>query len=247
MNNDISVVLNCYKRPHTIKMQYEAITNQTLQPKNIFIWQNKGDYENFKPLDLEVANNCATAVSNANFGVWSRFAYALNCRTKYVCVFDDDTIPGKKWLENCYNTIQEHEGLLGTIGVIFQDLDYINFKRHGWDQPNEKTEKVDIVGHSWFFKREWLGAYWREGEMPLHYLSGEDIHFSYALQKYLNINTYVPPHPVNDQEMWGSYSKELAWKLGTESVAISRNYHMSQFGSNLVHYKNKGFKYINNL
>lgn len=245
-NNDISVVLNCFKRPHTIKMQYDAIADQTIQPKNIFIWQNKGDYENFKPLDLGVANNCATAISNANFGVWARFAYALNCRTKYVCVFDDDTIPGKKWLENCYNTIQEYEGLLGTIGVIFNDLEYRNYNRIGWDNPNEKTQKVDIVGHSWFFKREWLGAYWREAELPLHYLSGEDVHFSYAIQKYLNLNTYVPPHPINDAEMWGS-KKDLAWKLGVDAVGISCNYHSSHFGTNLVHYKNKGFKYINNL
>jgi len=159
MNNDITVILNWFKRPHTARMQYEAIANQTIQPKNIFIWQNKGDLENFKPLDLDVANNCVAAVSNANFGVWSRFAYALNCRTKYVCIFDDDTIPDKKWLENFYNTIQQHEGLLGTIGIIFNDLNYRYYDRHGWDNPNEHTKQVDIVGHSWFFKREWLGGY----------------------------------------------------------------------------------------
>ena len=88
MTEDISVIFNWFKRPHTSRMQFEALANQTIQPKNIFIWQNKGDLENFKPLDLEVANNCATSISNANFGVWSRFAYALNCRTKYVCIFD---------------------------------------------------------------------------------------------------------------------------------------------------------------
>jgi hypothetical protein len=39
-----------------------------------------------------------SAYSNYNFGVWARFAFALNATTKYVCVFDDDTLPGKKWL-----------------------------------------------------------------------------------------------------------------------------------------------------
>ena len=28
------------------------------------------------------------------------------------------------YINECYNTIQKHEGLLGTIGVIFKDLDY---------------------------------------------------------------------------------------------------------------------------
>ena len=246
MSEDITVILNCYKRPHALPIQYQALENQTITPKNILIWQNKGDLENFQPLNSNIANNCATSISNANFGVWARFAYALNARTKYVCVFDDDTIPGTKWLENCYNTIQQHEGLLGTIGIIFDDLNYRYYTRIGWDNPNEKTEKVDIVGHSWFFKREWLGAYWREAELPLHYLSGEDVHFSYALQKYLNLNTYVPPHPKDDVEMWGS-KKDLAYKLGVDAVGISCNYHSTHFGSNLVHYKNKGFKYINEL
>jgi len=246
MKEDISVIFNCYKRPHALKMQYNALVNQTLQPKNIFIWQNKGDYDNFKPFDNEIAINCATSISNANFGVWARFAYALNCRTKYICVFDDDTIPGPKWLENCYNTIQKNEGLLGTIGVIFNDLNYNNYIRHGWANPNEETQEVDIVGHSWFFKREWLGAFWRDCDLPLHYLSGEDVHFSYCLQKYLGLKTYVPPHPKNDTAMWGS-QYDSAMQLGVDKVAISCNYHGSHFGHNLVHYKNKGFRYINNL
>lgn len=246
MTEDISIVLNCFKRPHSLEDQYNALANQTLKPKNIFIWQNKGDFDNFKPLNEDIANQCVTSISNANFGVWARFAYALNCRTKYVCVFDDDTIPGSRWLENCYNTIQSHEGLLGTIGVIFNDLNYNNYIRHGWANPNEKIEEVDIVGHSWFFKREWLGAYWRDCELPIHYLSGEDVHFSFCLQKYLGLKTYVPPHPKNDTSMWGSQYNS-AMSLGVDNVAISCNFHGSHFGQNLVHYKNKGFKYINNL
>lgn len=246
MSSEISVILNCFKRPQALERQFKAIANQTLKPKHIFIWQNKGDFQDFQPLNNDISKQCVTTISNTNFGVWARFAYALNCRTEYVCVFDDDTIPGSKWLENCYNTIQEKNGLLGTIGVIFKDLDYTNYIRHGWANPNEKTEQVDIVGHSWFFKREWLGAYWRECEIPYHFLSGEDVHFSYAIQKYLGLNTYVPPHPIQDKEMWGSYD-DTAYSLGVDKVAISCNYHGSHFGQNLKNYKNKGFKYLNNL
>jgi hypothetical protein len=48
-----------------------------------------------------VIENTTSAFCNRNLGVWSRFAYALNAKTKYVCVFDDDTIPGNNWLKNC--------------------------------------------------------------------------------------------------------------------------------------------------
>ena len=30
------------------------------------------------------------------------------------------------------------------------------------------------------------------------------MHFSYMLQKYKNLPTFVPPHPKDDMEMWGS-------------------------------------------
>ena len=241
--NDITVVFNGYKRPANLKEQFDAVTASTIPPKNIMYWQNSMPGVEY---DNNYINKCISSMSNTNFGVWSRFYYALNARTNWVCIFDDDTIPGKKWLENCYNTIQTHEGLLGTIGVIFNDLEYQSYTRYGWANPNNKIEEVDIVGHSWFFKREWLGAYWRDCDLPLHYLSGEDVHFSYAIQKFLNLKTYVPPHPENDKEMWGS-QYDTAMKLGVDNVAISCNYHGSHFGKNLLHYKNKGFKYINNL
>jgi hypothetical protein len=34
------------------------------------------------------------------------------------------------------------------------------------------------------------------------------MHFSYMLQKYANIPTYVPPHPRNNKELWGSTKEQ---------------------------------------
>lgn len=241
--NKISVILNCYKRPNTLRLQIEALKKQTITPSEILIWQNKGDLEDFKPLNGDIQKYCGTAISNINYGVWSRFAYALNSSGDYICIFDDDTIPGEGWLENCINTHNKSRGVLGTVGVIFHDLDYRGYIRHGWPNPNNEIEKVDIVGHSWFFDREMLGAFWREAQVPYHHLSGEDVHLSYAVQKYLGLNTYVPPHPIEDRSLWGSQPDE-AVAFGVDEVAISKNYHFSHFGDNLKYYKNKGFKYL---
>lgn len=246
MKNNVSVVLNCFKRPHTLRLQYNSIVNQTIIPDNIFIWQNQGDAEKYAPLDKEVADICVTSVSNSNFGVWARFAYALNCRTEYILVLDDDTIIQPKFIENCLETMKIKEGLLGTIGVIFDDLDYCRYRRVGWDAPNDNIEQVDICGHAWFFKREHLGAFWRENEIPIHHLSGEDVHFSYAVQKYLNLPTLIPPHPISNKDLWGS-DPNLAWKFGVDNVAISTTCHHQHFGNNLKHYKQKGFRFLNNL
>ena len=118
----------------------------------------------------------------------------MKTTSEYICVLDDDTIPSEKWFENCIHCIEnENNGLYGTIGVIFNDLDYRSYIRHGWANPNEETKEVDIVGHSWFFHRDLLGAFWRESKVPVSHLCGEDMHFSYAIQKYLALKTYVDP------------------------------------------------------
>ena len=200
-------------------------------------WQNKDSDEKF---DYSLLQSCVVTVSNANFGVWARFAYALNATTEYVCVFDDDTIPGSKWLENCLETIDKQEGLLGAIGVIFKDENYINYDRHGWANPNEETKQVDIVGHSWFFKREWLGAFWREAPVPESRICGEDMHFSYSIQKHLGPRNLCSPSPQRTiMEMWGSHPK-LAFEYGVDKNAISVNHHASSFGQSPKDYYQQG-------
>jgi hypothetical protein len=44
----------------------------------------------------------------------------------------------------------------------------------------------------------------RELPDPKYNTCGEDMHFSYMLQKYAGIPTIVPPHPKSDKSLWGS-------------------------------------------
>jgi hypothetical protein len=213
----ITVVLNGFKRPQNLRTQVDAINQQTTRAQTVMLWQNHGT-----EFDEDITSALIYSKNNYNFGVWARFAFALNARTEYVCVFDDDTIPGKKWLSNCLETMSAVDGLLGTIGVVFLNgSSYSPHVRVGWSSPNEKTERVDIVGHSWFFRREWLSYFWRElPPIESSPLVGEDIHFSAMLQRHAGIGTYVPPHPPNDFEMWGSLPNH-ADRLGTDGASIS--------------------------
>ena len=235
----ITAILNGFKRPQFLKEQVEAITNQTVKPKDIMLWQN-----NTEGFDKSLTDTLITATSNTNLGVWARFAFALNAKTEYICIFDDDTIPGDMWFENCIETMKTNEGLLGTVGLIYDTPNgYRPNTRFGWaDINNPETIMVDIVGHAWFFKREWLSAYWRELP-PINLTTvGEDMHFSYTIQKYLGLNTYVPPHPINNKRMWGSLK---GWEMGTEKNALSFDINninlMNRYHNELV---SKGFKLL---
>ena len=87
--------------------------------------------------------------------------------------------------------MHKQEGILGSAGVILNSGIYVDHTRSGWPAKNENIERVDLVGHAWFFKREWLKYLWME--KPATWDNGEDIHFSYLAQKYGNIQTYCPP------------------------------------------------------
>ena len=113
-NPSITVVLNGYKRQEFLNYQINAVKNQTIQPSEILIWNN-GDYIDYGDFD----KNIVIANSSKNFGVWSRFSFALNAETEYICVLDDDTMPGKSFFENCLSTMKISPGLLGARGLRF--------------------------------------------------------------------------------------------------------------------------------
>jgi hypothetical protein len=228
----ITVILNGYKRGSNLTEQIEALKKQTVQPDEILVWYNNpGDND---LINYDIGMEVPVAYCNYNFGVWARFYYALNAKNPYICVFDDDTIPGTRWLENCLNTIGEVNGVLGTVGALYLNplpIEHSSYFEHyirfGWPDAgnNTKTQEVDWLGHSWFFKKEWLSHMFRELPDPKYNICGEDMHLSYMLQKYAGIKSYVPPHPKDNKEMWGSIKgaeyggdSNSLWETNTLSI-----------------------------
>lgn len=239
MDNSIAVVLNAYKRVELLQTQIEAISKQSILPLSIYIWNNSGnkiflDFTPIIPIFIIDANH--------NFGVWARFSFALNLKETYVALIDDDTIPGKKWFENCLNHIGDGDRLLGTRGLRFLSKNnYSPYESFGWDSPNEQLVEVDIIGHSWFFKRTILGPFWQYYDMRYNDdFCGEDIHFSFSIQQ-LGLKSFIPPHKAGLHEEWGS-DPHFAKTFGTADVAISSNPKaISKFTNAYRHYIQKGF------
>jgi len=216
----ISVVLNTYKRLEHLDEQIQSIINQTVRPIQIIIWNNSEKYlENISKYEIPII----VFNSTKNMGVWSRFFASFNCKGEYIAFFDDDTIPGNKWFENCLNCMKEKEGLYGTTGYRFGSS-YFHFERIGWLAGCDNIEEVDIIGHAWFLKKKWM-TYYVNDLPPIdeYLLMGEDIHLSYTFFKYGNIKTYVARQPLNEKDLLGS-TKGLEYGGATltgTNVAIS--------------------------
>jgi hypothetical protein len=221
---DVSVILNLYKRPECLEKQIEAIEAQSLKAREIIIFHDKvstGEDVQF-PTNLKKRFNLIE-VAKKNKGVWGRFKFAQNAQSYYCCVFDDDTIPGTRWLESCHYHMQRKEGLFGANGVIMIEPKTYpdNFISLGWKNPNTSLCEVDFVGHSWFFKKNWLDILFKSPQsIKKLKICGEDMSFSYQLKKNKNIPTFVPPHPFYDYDFFGSLPK-YARKYGGSKVALS--------------------------
>ena len=243
----ITAILTVYRRPHVLIEQLIAIQNQTIKPDKIIIFKNFYEGVELPIIPDELNKNVTIITSSENFGVWSRFAIGLLANTVYVCIFDDDTIPKSKWFENCLNTMNTSPGLFGTNGVIFNKGDKYLFNNIGWIyNNNDTTTEVDIVGHSWFFKREWLHYLWEYTPDYSELLrGGEDIAFSAMLQKH-GIKTYVPPHPKSNMDLWGS-TWDTGNKYGMNLAATSVIDGHATFEKVLQDFiNNKGYVTINN-
>jgi hypothetical protein len=197
----IAVVQTTYKRAHRFQAQHNAIKAQTVPIAERFVFSNTPEVESrlILPSSIEATH----VVCNRNLGVWPRFLLAMECKSEFVCIFDDDTVPGSNWLKNCLDTFSKQEALIGSAGVVFSKGGRGPKHFYGWKRPHDKAVEVDIVGHAWFFKRDWLRYYALEPRCggPT---CGEDYHFSYVTQKHLKIPTLAAAHPVDDVTMWGS-------------------------------------------
>jgi len=236
-NNSITVILNSYRRQQFLDLQLDSVEKQSVKADKIMIWNNGANISvNKYPNNITIVN------SSSNFGVWARFAFALNANTEYICILDDDTFPGELFFSNCLSTMKSTPSLLGARGLRFLSTKFYEpYISYGWDNPNEKGVLVDIVGHAWFFKREWLKYFWREmPSLRSSRLVGEDMHFSFMLKKYAGINTMVPPHPKSDKRLWGS-DPYYANKIGTDKESISQDKKsLKKFDEGLRFYTDQG-------
>ena len=195
-----------------------ALDTQTVLPNEIFIWNNRSDIYGVQYHWKGVVEVNA----EQNLGCFARFTLAGRCRTEAVMVLDDDTVPGRRWAENCINVMESHgrRAILGCRGIRLTRAAYVPLREAGLYAKNQHTMECDLVGHSWFFMRE--HAHFMFDQLPVRWDTGEDMHFS-AHAKMAGIRTYCPPHPRSNKEAWGSIHPQLGKAKGRLHTTTHRN------------------------
>lgn len=208
----IGVLLSSHGRPHTLRPQLAAIDAQTVKPDDLVIFHDHAPGVQF---DTEATRGRKVTATNWTGGVWNRFAFCLwGFSTEFICVLDDDTIPGPQWLKNCLDCSLREPGLYGTNGVLFTHGHRQARKYFGFSNPLPDQVPVDIVGHAFFFPRVLLA---KACSLPRPDVStaGEDYHLAFAAQA-MGWQTWCPPHHL--PELSGSTRPDL----GTDDKALYR-------------------------
>jgi hypothetical protein len=138
IKNEITVILTVWKRNNLVE-QIRHIINQSKRPYQIWIYQNESHVDIQIPKDIKEEYNISHIHSkDTNFKFHGRFALPLLCDTEYIAIFDDDTMPGVKWLENCLDTSKRNNCIVGANGRTMKEgFENSSGQPYSWDNGED--------------------------------------------------------------------------------------------------------------
>ncbi|KAJ0967618.1 hypothetical protein J5N97_024535 [Dioscorea zingiberensis] len=232
----ITVILNHFKR-RTLCSQLDSLLNQTLPFHHVWVLSFGSPNEFSLRRIVESYNNSRISFisSSYDFKYYGRFQMALQTESDFIYILDDDMIPGKKMLEilsHVGGTEKYKNSVLGSIGRILpfrqKDFTFPSYRKFrskeaglylpdpAYDITVDSIVQVDFLSSSWFLSADLVKTLFVE--TPFTFMTGEDLHLSYQLQKYRNAGSYVLPVDPNDKETWGDSEHRLAYVSETTVI-----------------------------
>ena len=216
--NDLTVIINAYARPAYLPLIWEACQYQSCRPAETWIIQNSPGRRSVLPSafldEVRSRNDTVLFESGLNHGCWFRFFLAaLYCRSRYVIILDDDTLPGCEAFATALKQLAIRPGIYGGRGLILDGLpDGPRYWRHtvfGWPTETPEITQVDFAQQFWAMETSWMRELFRHIPHRL-FMSpepaaecGEEMYVSYVGQK-LGVPTYVYGHAATQRSGWSS-------------------------------------------
>ncbi|XP_038972326.1 uncharacterized protein LOC103708423 isoform X2 [Phoenix dactylifera] len=232
----ITVILNHFKRK-TLCAQLDSLLHQTLPFRHVWVLSFGSPNELSLKRIVESYNDSRISFisSSYDFKYYGRFQMALQTEADFVYILDDDMIPGRRMLEilsHVGGTEKYKNAVLGSIGRILpfrqKDFTFPSYRKFrskeaglylpdpAYDIAVERIVQVDFLSSSWFLSADLVKTLFVE--KPSTFMTGEDLHLSYQLQKYRNAGSYVLPVDPNDKETWGDSEHRLAYVSETTVI-----------------------------
>ncbi len=191
----VDVLLTRFRR-NTLRRQLSRFSDQSLKPTTLTVFQNTLHYR--LPSRRLQHKSISSVINSDNTGHFGRFAYALNLKSDFIAVVDDDIMPGRNCLESYVSQAREFEAIVGGNGRIAEG----NPHRAQLYQPpdvgiREAPVLVDFVGHMWVFRREWLFDMWAIS--PKTMATAEDMHLCFSAKLRSAVPAIVAAQTSTDE------------------------------------------------
>lgn len=254
--DDLTAIINGYARPAYVPLIWESMQYQTCRPRETWLVQNHPGTVAEAPRSffevMRLRSDTRVIDSGINHGCWFRFLLAaLYCRTRYVLILDDDTLPGRCAVEAALADMQQNPGVYGGRGLIIRrESDgprYWSHDVYGWPVGTPHAKQVDFVGQFWLLETYWLHELLRQLPMRLvtsaqpHRECGEELYVSFVAQK-TGLDSYVYGHGRNYNERWSSIQ---AYEMGNHVAAMHMTGGLSAADEYMQSFVDQGWRLIN--
>ncbi|GJM87285.1 hypothetical protein PR202_ga03225 [Eleusine coracana subsp. coracana] len=233
----VTVILNHFKR-RTLCAQLEQLRRQTLPFHRAWVlsFGSPNEASLRRIVDSYNDSRVSFVSSGYDFKYYGRFQMALQSESDFVYVLDDDMIPGARMLEilcHVAGTDKYGNAVLGSIGRILpfrqkKDFSFPSYRKFrskeaglylpdpAYDITVDRIVQVDFLSSSWFLPADLVKTLFME--TPFTFMTGEDLHLSYQLQKYMGAGSFVLPVDPADKETWGDSEHRLAYVAETTVI-----------------------------
>ena len=231
-NAPVTVILNHFKR-HSLCRQIEALLAQSSgPPAHIWVCLFASPMAAQLTAAIKSYNDSRIAVftSPHNLKYFGRFQLALAAPTRFVLLFDDDMVPGRRYLSTLLHAAGSEHGrgaVLGSIGWLLPrprpvpDLRLFSYRSLvndtgglyvpdlAYDLLVERLLEVDYLCSLWFMETRLARLLFREA--PHTFATGEDMQLAHMFRKHANAPSLVLPVLPADRSTWGDTDHKLAY------------------------------------
>ena len=256
----VTAILTVFKRGANFARQLAALDASSMKPSQYFVWQT-GSHSDINASTSGRADIGHIHIHGYDFMYHGRFLPTLMVETEWVCLFDDDTIPQSRYIENAIETIKQRgintvAGATGRVAVFAPTVapsangepSSINrnvggktlYKHEGFATNRRGTTPTDADEvHEPFQVDFVIHSYCFHSSLARsfwalpHYtwLNGEDLSFGAALQLAANASFIVPRQIFAE----GTHGDSDV-KLGGDEVAAHKRSGHHQLRSELLHH-----------
>ncbi len=151
---DLSVVMSYWSRPTLVEKQQRLMFAQSVRPVGSLVWVNPSDRIRLSGPTLALIAKSPNVQPTVDMGPWMRWGVAAVCNTEFVAIFDDDCMPGPRWIEAAIARLQQSDEhtVVAAGGILYGSDAYDDVRLVGPEAPPAGEVEVDVGRGAWVMR-----------------------------------------------------------------------------------------------